>query len=104
MQKFSDALLKMKSVDNVKEIALFDGDIETSIIPNMPGKSGSVKVYYHLYKTFGSISVEAAKEGLSLFSEHTADAEENPGKHPNIDRLFTIIDTAKPLTVKVTMA
>lgn len=105
MQKFSDVMLKIDTAENVQEITLFDSNNEAAgSIPNMPGKSGSVRVYYHLYKQFGSISVEAATEGLSLFAEHTADAKENPGKHPNIDRLFNIINDAKPLTVKVTMA
>jgi len=104
MQQFSDVLSTLESVDNVKEITLFDGDVAVSSIENKPGKSGSVKVYHHLYKQFGNISVEAAKEGLVLFSEHTADAKSNPGSHPNIDRLFSIIEDNKPLTVKVTMA
>lgn len=104
MQKFSDVLLKIEAAENVKEIALFDGSKEVDTIPNMPGKSGSVKVYYHLYQTFGSINVEAAKKGLALFAEHTKDAEDNPGKHPNIDRLFQVINEGKELSVKVTMA
>jgi hypothetical protein len=105
MQQFNDVLLKIESAESVQEIALFDGNDEAAgSIRNQPGKAGSVRVYYHLYQQFGSISVEAAKEGLAMFSEHTADAKENPGKHPNIDRLFNIINDANPLTVKVIMA
>ncbi len=104
MQQFSDVLLKIESAKSVQEIALFDGNEAAGNIKNQPGKTGSIRVYYHLYQQFGSISVEAAKEGLAMFSEHTADAKENPGKHPNIDRLFNIINDANPLTVKVTMA
>jgi len=105
MQKFNDVLLEIDPADGVEEIALFDSDgSPAGVIKNKPGSAGSVKVYYHLYKMFGSIDVDAAVEGLSLYAEHTQDAEDRPGKHPNIDRLFDIIDKAKTLTVKVTMS
>ncbi|MFW5432734.1 MAG: DUF2322 family protein [Methylophilaceae bacterium] len=105
MEKFNDVLLELDAADDVLNIELFDRNgAAAGVIQNKPGSSGSVKVYYHLYKMFGSINVDAAVEGLSLYAEHTADAEDHPGKHPNIDRLFTIIDTAESLTVKVTMA
>lgn len=104
MQKFSDILLEIDPAEGVQEIALFDSDGQTAgVLKNKPGSAGSVKVYYHLYKMFGSINVDAAVEGLSLYAEHTQDAEDHPGKHPNIDRLFDIIDQAKTLSVKVTM-
>jgi hypothetical protein len=41
-------------------------------------------------------------EGLTLFAEHTNDAEKNPGKHPNIDRLFKVIEENLSLEGKVT--
>ncbi len=105
MQKFSDVLLEIDAANEVKDIALFECNGEPAgVINNKPGIAGSVKVYYHLYKQFGSINVDAALEGLSLFSEHTQDAEDNPGKHPNIDRLFNVIENKKPLTVKVALA
>ncbi len=104
MQKFSDVLLEIDPADNVQAIDLFNEDgSPAGSIQNKPGSAGSVKVYYHLFKMFGSINVDAAVEGLSLYAEHTADAEDRPGKHPNIDRLFDVIDQAKTLTVKVTM-
>ncbi len=103
MQKFNDVLLEIDDASEVESIALFDSNGEPAgVIHNKPGSAGSVKVYYHLYKMFGSINVDAAVEGLSLYAEHTEDAEDHPGKHPNIDRLFDVIDKAKTLTVKVT--
>jgi len=103
MKQFGDVLLELDAVDSIVNIALFDSKgNEAAVIQNKPGSSGSVKVYYHLYKMFGSINVEAALEGLSLFSEHTADAKANPGKHPNIDRLLQIVEDDKPYSVKVT--
>jgi hypothetical protein len=40
----------------------------------------------------GGLTPKAAQEALELFAEHTEDARANPGAHPNIDRLFRIID------------
>jgi hypothetical protein len=102
MEKFKDVLLDLDDADDVQRIELFHEDGEPAgVIHNRPGSAGSVKVFNHLYKTFGSISVDAAVEGLSLYAEHTADAEDRPGKHPNIDRLFNVIENKAPLTVKV---
>lgn len=106
MQKFSDVLLELDDADEVQRIELFyssDGE-PAGVINNKPGSKGSVKVFYHLYKMFGSINIDAAVEGLSLYGEHTDDAEDNPGKHPNIDRLFSVIEDEDPLIVKVIMA
>lgn len=104
MQKFSDVLLEIEDaeVDSVKDLELYDGNGKLAgVVHNKPGSAGSAKVYFHLFKTFGEINTDAAVEGLSLFAEHTRDAEDNPGKHPNIDRLFDIIDSDKALTVKI---
>ena len=102
MDKFKDILLDLDDVDDIQRIELFYEDGEPAgTIHNKPGSAGSVKVFNHLYKTFGSISTDAAVEGLSLYAEHTTDAEDHPGKHPNIDRLFDVIEDQEPLTVKV---
>lgn len=104
MQKFNDVLLEIEDaeVNSVKDLELYDENSQLAgVVHNKPGSAGSAKVYYHLYKTFGEINTDAAVEGLSLFAEHTRDAEDNPGKHPNIDRLFDIIDSEKTLTVKI---
>jgi hypothetical protein len=102
MEKFSDVLLTLDDTDNVRRIELYDKNNKlTGVIENKPGSKGSVKVYHHLYKMYGAISVDAAVEGLSLYGEHTEDAENSPGKHPNIDRLLDILDDESPLTVKV---
>ena len=102
MQKFSDVLLTLDSADEVQRIELFfeDGKPAGSI-ENKPGSQGSVKVYYHLYKMYGAISLDAAVEGLSLYCEHTEDAENCPGKHPNVDRLINVLENEAPLTIKI---
>ena len=40
-------------------------------------------------------------EGIDLYAEHTEDAQNNPGKHPNIDRLLDVIDSDITLQVKI---
>jgi hypothetical protein len=105
MQKFSDILLTLESADHVQRIELFFPDGKPAgIIENKPGSQGSVKVYNHLYKMFGEISMDAAVEGLALYCEHTEDAENCPGKHPNVDRLLNVLEDEQPLQVKIISA
>jgi hypothetical protein len=100
MKKFSDILPTLENADHLQALELLNADGSVAaIIENKPGSQGSVKLYHHLWKKWGSISVQAAKYGLELYAEHTQDAENHPGKHPNIDRLFDIIDNGKPLSV-----
>jgi hypothetical protein len=102
MQKFSDVLLTLDDASHVQRIELFNSDASLAgVIENKPGSQGSLKIYYHLFRMYGEISLDAAVEGLSLFAEHTEDAENCPGKHPNVDRLLNILEDEKPLTVKV---
>ncbi|MCB5186485.1 DUF2322 family protein [Methylobacillus caricis] len=102
MTKFNDNLAALAIADNIQKIELLDGSGNlTGIIENKPGSQGSIRVYHHLFKKYDSINVEAAKDGLAIYAEHTADAEQNPGKHPNIDRLFEIIKRNSPLTVRI---
>lgn len=101
MQKFSDNLLTLDSADHVKRIELFIGDQPAGVIENKPGTQGSIKVYHHLFKLYGEINTDAAVEGLALYAEHTEDAENHPGKHPNIDRLLTVLDKEQTLLMNV---
>ncbi len=104
MEKFSNVLLGLDNVDDVLRIDLFYKEGKPAgAIHNKPGSQGSVKVYYHLYKRHDGITLDAAREGLSLFAEHTENATDNPGKHPNIDRLLHVIDKEEPLEMKIVM-
>lgn len=61
-------------------------------IPAIEGKLGSLKLYHALYqKHGGQLNPQSAQQGLDWFAEHTADAQTNPGKHPNIDLLLRVI-------------
>lgn len=104
MQKFSDVLLTLDSAEEVQRIEFYfeNGKVAGSI-ENKPGSQGSVKVYYHLYKMYGEISLDAAVEGLALYAEHTEDAENCPGKHPNVDRLINVLENEEPLTMKIVL-
>ena len=99
---FKDNLQQLPSIDGVQRIDLIDtsGAVVASI-ENQPGKQGSLAVYNHLQRSFGVLDAEAAEHGLAIFAEHTPDAKARPGAHPNIDRLFAIIDGAAPLTIDV---
>lgn len=102
MQKFSDVLLTLDNADDLQRIELYYEDGKPAgVIENKPGSQGSLKVYNHLYKMYGNITLDAAVEGLALYAEHTEDAENCPGKHPNVDRLINVLENETPLTVKV---
>ena len=103
MKKFSDFLAELETTDQIQKIELMNpaGDV-VGLIENKPGSQGSVRVFNHLFKKWGSITKDAAKDGLKIYAEHTTDAEENPGKHPNIDRLLNVIETGEVLTVSIT--
>lgn len=89
--KFSDNLAQLPAVDTIAIVELTD-QTGTCVarIENKPGQAGSLRVYYWLARTFGAITPEAAELGLRIYAEHTADACAHPGRHPNIDRLFSI--------------
>ncbi|MFM9836222.1 MAG: DUF2322 family protein [Methylophilaceae bacterium] len=102
MQKFSDVLLTLDSTEGVQRIELYHEDGKAAgVIENKPGSQGSIKVYHHLYKMYGAITLDAAVEGLALYAEHTEDAENCPGKHPNVDRLIEVLEEEAPLQIKV---
>ena len=102
MKKFSEILASLENSDHIQKIELAQADgAKAGVIENKPGSQGSVKVYHHLFRKWGSINKDAAKDGLKIYAEHTLDAEENPGKHPNIDRLFEVIETGDVLTVSI---
>ncbi|WP_371875692.1 DUF2322 family protein [Duganella dendranthematis] len=88
-------------MDTVAAIELIDqSGTPVATIENKPGQAGSLRVYGWLAETLGAITPEAAQLGLKIYAEHTQDARTNPGKHPNIDRLFDIKTPAQTLQVK----
>lgn len=96
---FADNLATLPTVDHLAALRLLDAHTGHLVaeIPNAPGKQGSLRVYAALAQQHASrIDAAAAAQGMALFAEHTDDARTNPGKHPNIDRLFAIAEGKIP--------
>ncbi|MCF8150124.1 MAG: DUF2322 family protein [Burkholderiaceae bacterium] len=93
---FADNLKSIPRISHIAAIHLLDSDgALAGTIENKPGQTGSLAVYNHLGQVYGAITCEAARKGLELFSEHADDARQNPGKHPNIDRLLALVADGK---------
>lgn len=105
MPNFAENLKSLAPVASIQRLELHDsaGNF-VAAIENKPGQQGSLAVYHHLHRRHARIDAAAAREGLDLFAEHTADARAHPGKHPNIDRLIAIIDADTMLIAKVVSA
>lgn len=98
---FADNLRQLPKVSHLAALQLLDADgAVVATIENKPGQAGSLAVYNHLAQLHGAITAEAAKKGLELYAEHAADAQAHPGKHPNIDRLVTLVTEGGQLRVK----
>lgn len=102
---FADNLKDLPKVSHLEALQLLDaGGGEVARIENKPGQAGSLAVYNHLAQLYGAITPDAARKGLDLYAEHTADALQNPGKHPNIDRLVGLSERGETLRVKQVFA
>jgi len=102
---FKDNLALLPPITDVERIDLVDatGTVVASI-ENQPGKQGSLAIYTYLHLAFGQLNAEAATHGLLIFAEHTPDARNRPGAHPNIDRLFGIANGGETLRLQVVKA
>lgn len=102
---FKDNLQQLPPIDGIERIDLVDinGTVLASI-ENQPGKQGSLAVYQYLKQCFGTLDAKAAEHGLAIFAEHTADARNRPGAHPNVDRLLTIVAGGDPIAIEVIAA
>jgi len=98
---FADNLKQLPPVSHLAGLDLLGDDGEVvAVIENKPGQAGSLAVYNFLGQHFGAITPLAAQTGLDLYAEHIEDARANPGKHPNIDRLFSLIERGARLRVR----
>jgi hypothetical protein len=99
---FKDNLARLPAIDGIERIDLVDGNgAVVASIENKPGKQGSLAVYHYLKQAFGTLDAKAAEHGLAVFAEHTADARNRPGAHPNVDRLLEIVAGGQPLSIDV---
>jgi hypothetical protein len=98
---FAENLKQLPRISHLAAIQLLDSEgAVAATIENKPGQVGSLSIYNHLGQIYGAITVEAARKGLELYAEHTEDARQNPGKHPNIDRLLEMV-AGKRSTLRV---
>ncbi|HEX7933267.1 MAG TPA: DUF2322 family protein [Paraburkholderia sp.] len=104
-QVFKENLAQMPAIEGIERIDLIDaqGAVVASI-ENKPGKQGSLAVYNYLQQTFGTLNAEAAEHGLAVFGEHTSDARNRPGAHPNVDHLLAIASGAPALRIEIIAA
>jgi hypothetical protein len=99
---FKENLQQLPPVDDVQRIDVLDGKGNVvACIENQPGKQGSLAVYQYLKRSFDILDEKAAKHGLAVFAEHTADARSRPGAHPNVDRLLEIAAGGGPLHIEI---
>ncbi|WP_423199336.1 MULTISPECIES: DUF2322 family protein [unclassified Cupriavidus] len=99
---FKDNLAQMPAIAGIERIDLVDaGGAVVASIENMPGKQGSLAVYNYLQLQFGKLDAKAAEFGLAVFAEHTADARNRPGAHPNVDRLLAIAAGGDALKIQI---
>lgn len=91
---FKAYLATFPAIDHLSGLNVLNENGEViHTIPAIEGKLGSLKLYHALFEKFdGKLTACAAEQGLEWFAEHVADAEQNPGKHPNIDLLFKVIE------------
>jgi hypothetical protein len=102
---FRDNLQHLPPVDGVQRIDLVDGTgVVIASIENQPGKHGSLAVCQYLKQVFDTLDMKAAEHGLAVYGEHTADARNRPGAHPNVDRLLAIAAGGAPLSIEVIAA
>lgn len=93
MNCFAENLKTLPAIDDLQRLELYgEGYEPEAIIENKPGQQGALAVYYKICVEFGGIGPQAARRALELFAEHVEDAKIHPGRHPNIDRLFVIIE------------
>ena len=98
---FKENLEQFPAIDALERIEFYQDGKLMSMVENKEGQKGSLALYFYLFKTMGTLDLAAARRGLELYAEHTADAHINVGKHPNIDRLILIEATNKPMEMKV---
>lgn len=99
---FKDNLNMLPPIDGLVRISLIDPAKDVvATIENLPGKQGSLAVYQYLFQNFEAINQAAAEHGLAVFAEHTDDAKNRPGAHPNIDLLLEIVAGGAALTVQL---
>ena len=96
---FTENLASLPPAGHLAALELFEHGEPAGRIEKRPGQAGSLRIY-HAVAVNGRIDAEAALRALGLYGEHLADAEANPGRHPNIDRLLALIRRNSVLVIR----
>ena len=97
---FKEILETLPAIDHLTGLNVMDRETIIHNIPAIPGKLGSLRLYNALAEKFnGKLNRTSAQQGVEWFAEHVEDAKANPGKHPNIDLLFKVINENLNLTL-----
>ncbi|MBG56479.1 MAG: hypothetical protein CL935_05085 [Deltaproteobacteria bacterium] len=89
MNTFEENVKSLPTAEKTVLLRLYnESDELVSVIPNIPGRQGSVRVFRHIADNKGLIDFQAAKEGLRIFEEKVQDARNNPGKHQKLELLM----------------
>ena len=99
---FKENVAQLPSSDTIARIDFLDakGTVVSSL-ESKPGTQGSVAVYNYVKQAFGILNTHAAEHALLIYAEHTADARQRPGAHPNVDRLLQVIASGEPLHIHI---
>ena len=90
---FKDILETLPSIEHLTGLDVLNDETVIHHIPAAPGKLGSLRLYNALAEKFnGKLDRTSAQQGIEWFEEHVEDAKQNPGKHPNIDLLFKVVE------------
>ncbi len=94
MPNFKEYLRTLPPADHIEQISILDSaGHSVAVIENRPGQAGSVRIYAAVaMRNYGMLNKVSAAHALELYAEHVYDARSHPGQHPNIDRLFEIIN------------
>jgi len=101
MANDQDKLEGLPSVDNLAGLELYGEGFEPEAwVEHTPDRTTTVAIYYQMAIDYGGISPTAARKALDLFGDQAEEARAHPGRHPDIDRLFEVIDRGQYLSVR----
>lgn len=98
--EFVERLGRLPEINNVAQVRVRDQTGNTvSVAPNLPRKSGSVRVISYLARD-GRMDQAVLREGLEIFGEEFVSEQRERGNHPNIGILLDAIENNQYLTVE----
>lgn len=99
---FKDYLATFPMIDHLAGLEVYELDGKCiHYIPAIEGKLGSLKLYNALAEQFDNqLNTQSAQQGLIWFAEYVKDAQDNIGKHPNIDLLLNVVASTQNFRLK----